>query len=92
MLRANTGLPLRENGAALTALLQRVVEGWPVPVTRIALVGHSLGGLVMRAAGAVASEAEELWSRCVTDVITLGLRTSFPIAWGIEMAAGGCRC
>ena len=56
MLRANTGLPLRENGAALTALLQRVVEAWPVPVTRIALVGHSLGGLVMRAAGAVASE------------------------------------
>jgi hypothetical protein len=46
MLRANTGLPLRENGAALTALLQRVVEAWPVPVTRIALVGHSLGGLV----------------------------------------------
>ena len=55
MLRANTGLPLRENGAALTALLQRVVEAWPVPVTRIALVGHSLGGLVIRAAGAVAS-------------------------------------
>ena len=63
MLRANTGLPLRENGAALTALLQRVVEAWPVPVTRIALVGHSLGGLVMRAAGAVASEVEEPWSR-----------------------------
>ena len=54
MLRANTGLPLRENGAALTALVQRVVDGWPVPVTRIALVGHSLGGLVIRAAGAVA--------------------------------------
>ena len=30
MLRANTGLPLRENGAALTSLLQRVVEAWPV--------------------------------------------------------------
>ena len=54
MLRVNTGLPLRENGAALTALVQRVVDGWPVPVTRIALVGHSLGGLVIRAAGAVA--------------------------------------
>src|SRR5688572_18275714 len=35
MLRANTGLPLRENGAALTALVQRVVDAWPVPVTRI---------------------------------------------------------
>ena len=28
-LRANTGLSLRENGVALTALLQRLVEEWP---------------------------------------------------------------
>jgi len=90
MLRANTGLPLRENGAALTALLQRVVEGWPVPVTRIALVGHSLGGLVMRAAGAVASEVEEPWSRRVTDVITLGTpHLGAPIAWGIGHGSRG---
>src|SRR4029079_3270666 len=58
MLRANTGLPLRENGAALAGLLQRLVEEWPVEVTRIALVGHSLGGLVVRAAGAVVSDLE----------------------------------
>jgi pimeloyl-ACP methyl ester carboxylesterase len=56
MLRANTGLPLRENGAALAALAQRLVDEWPVEVTRIALVGHSLGGLVMRAASAVLTE------------------------------------
>ena len=63
MLRANTGLPLRENGAALTALLQRRGRRrGRSPVTRIALVGHSLGGLVMRAAGAVATEVEEPWS------------------------------
>ena len=55
-LRANTGLGLRENGVALASLMQQVVDAWPVPVTRIALVGHSLGGLVMRAAGAVAAE------------------------------------
>jgi len=90
MLRANTGLPLRENGAALTALLQRAVEAWPVPVTRIALVGHSLGGLVMRAAGAVGSEVEEPWSRRVTDVITLGTpHLGAPIAWGIGHGSRG---
>jgi hypothetical protein len=90
MLRANTGLPLRENGAALTALMQRVVEAWPVPVTRIALVGHSLGGLVMRAAGAVASEVEEPWSGRVTDVITLGTpHLGAPIAWGIGHGSRG---
>jgi hypothetical protein len=90
MLRANTGLPLRENGAALTSLMQRLVEAWPVPVTRIALVGHSLGGLVMRAAGAVASEAEEPWSGRVTDVITLGTpHLGAPIAWGIGHGSRG---
>ena len=90
MLRANTGLPLRENGAALTALVQRVVEAWPVPVTRIALVGHSLGGLVIRAAGAVASEVEEPWSGAVSDVITLGTpHLGAPIAWGIGHGSRG---
>ena len=53
-LRANTGLGLRENGVALSALLQRLVDDWPTPVERIALVGHSMGGLIIRAGGAVA--------------------------------------
>ncbi len=44
---------VRANGVALAALMQRVVDEWPVPVTRVALVGHSMGGLVIRAAGAV---------------------------------------
>lgn len=72
LLRANTGLGLRENGVALTALLQHLVEQWPVRVERIALVGHSMGGLVMRAASAVASVVEEPWSALVSDVVTLG--------------------
>jgi Putative serine esterase (DUF676) len=90
MLRANTGLPLRENGAALTALVQRVVDGWPVPITRIALVGHSLGGLVIRAAGAVADEVEKPWRHRVSDVITLGTpHLGAPIAWGIGHGSRG---
>ena len=71
-LRANTGLSLRENGVALTALLQRLVEEWPVEVERIALIGHSMGGLVMRAAAAVATEVEVPWTGLVSDVVSLG--------------------
>jgi hypothetical protein len=90
MLRANTGLGLRENGAALAALAQRVVEEWPVEVTRIALVGHSLGGLVMRAAGAVVSDAEAPWAELVTDVVTLGTpHLGAPIARGIGHGSTG---
>jgi hypothetical protein len=90
MLRVNTGLGLRENGVALAALGQRLVEEWPVEVTRIALVGHSLGGLVIRAAGAVASEVEEPWSGRVSDVITLGTpHLGAPIAKGVGHGSRG---
>lgn len=73
-LRANTGLPLRENGVVLASLMQRLVDAWPVGVTRIALVGHSLGGLVMRASSAVVAEgdAPAAWTGLVSDVVTLG--------------------
>lgn len=69
MLRANTGLPVRENGVALGSLLDGLVAGWPVPVERITLVGHSMGGLIIRAASAVRGVR---WPDLVTDVVTLG--------------------
>jgi len=71
VLRANTGLPVRENGIALSSLLERLVASWPVEVGRIALVGHSMGGLVMRTAGAVTGP-HDTWTRLVSDVVTLG--------------------
>lgn len=91
LTRANTGLGLRENGVALTALLQRVVEEWPVPVTRIVLVGHSMGGLIIRAAGAVSAVEPELsWTRLVSDVVTLGTpHLGAPVAWGVGHGATG---
>jgi hypothetical protein len=90
MLRANTGLPLRENGAALAALAQRVVDEWPLEVSRIALVGHSLGGLVLRAAGAVVSDVDAPWAELVTDVVTLGTpHLGAPIARGIGHGSSG---
>lgn len=72
VLRANTGLPIAVNGAALAGLLDDLVAHWPVPVRRIALVGHSMGGLIMRAACAVVTDAPTRWNRLVTDVVTLG--------------------
>ncbi len=89
-LRANTGLGLRENGAALSALMQRLVEEWPVPVDRVALVGHSMGGLVMRAAGAVVAGVERPWAGLVTDVVTLGTpHLGAPVARGVGQGSRG---
>jgi hypothetical protein len=90
LLRANTGLTVRENGAALTSLMDRLVAAWPVPVSRVALVGHSMGGLIVRAAGAVVSDHPRPWTELVSDVVTLGTpHLGAPIARGIGHGARG---
>lgn len=71
-VRVNTGLPIAENGVALAALLDRLVESWPTEVRRVALVGHSMGGLIVRAACAVTTDRDSSWTDRVTDVICLG--------------------
>jgi pimeloyl-ACP methyl ester carboxylesterase len=88
LLRANTGLSLRENGVALAGLLQDLTEAWPVEVDRMALVGHSMGGLILRAACAVRSEAAQPWGALVTDVVTLGTpHLGAPLAAGVGAGA-----
>lgn len=71
-LRVNTGLSVAENGVALTALMQQLLDHWPVEVRRVGMVGHSMGGLIIRAGCAVATEHQDPWTGLVTDVITLG--------------------
>jgi pimeloyl-ACP methyl ester carboxylesterase len=71
-LRVNTGLPISENGVAMAALLDRLVQAWPENVRRIAIVGHSMGGLITRAACAVSTDSQTPWTELVTDVVCLG--------------------
>jgi pimeloyl-ACP methyl ester carboxylesterase len=49
-VRYNTGRHISTNGRALAAGLQRLVRAWPVRVREIDLIGHSMGGLVIRSA------------------------------------------
>ncbi len=49
-VRYNTGRHISENGRELTALLAALEREWPVEVSEIALIGHSMGGLVARSA------------------------------------------
>jgi pimeloyl-ACP methyl ester carboxylesterase len=69
-VRYNTGLHISENGRKLAELLERVVDGWPVEVHELALVGHSMGGLVSRSACHYG--AGERWTAKVRHVFTLG--------------------
>jgi triacylglycerol lipase len=49
-VRYNTGRHISTNGRELAARLQRLVRAWPVRVREIDLIGHSMGGLVIRSA------------------------------------------
>lgn len=60
-LHYNTGLHISRNGRELAALLERLVEQWPVPVERLAIVAHSMGGMVARSACHYAAEAGLGW-------------------------------
>jgi pimeloyl-ACP methyl ester carboxylesterase len=67
-IRYNTGRSIADNGAALSALLDELVATWPVPVERLALIGHSLGGLVIRAAAGHGAR----WPELVDATVSLG--------------------
>jgi pimeloyl-ACP methyl ester carboxylesterase len=69
-VRYNSGRHISENGGELAGLLEQVVAGWPVEVSEIALVGHSVGGLVARSA--CYCGAGRTWSGLVRQVISLG--------------------
>jgi pimeloyl-ACP methyl ester carboxylesterase len=45
-VRYNTGRHISDSGRALSELLEALVASWPVDVQELALVGHSMGGLV----------------------------------------------
>jgi len=70
-LRYNTGLHVSENGRRFSWLLEELVREWPVDVTEVALIGHSMGGLVARSACHEADEAGRSWLGRVDHVICL---------------------
>jgi pimeloyl-ACP methyl ester carboxylesterase len=71
-VRFNSGRRISENGRSLSQLLEALVAEWPVEVEEVALVGHSMGGLVSRSACHVASEEDAAWVRSVRHVVSLG--------------------
>ncbi|MDQ6836521.1 MAG: alpha/beta hydrolase [Actinomycetota bacterium] len=69
-LRYNSGLHISHNGRRLAALLDELSANWPVEISEIALVGHSMGGLVARSACHYAGEGS--WREHVRHVFMLG--------------------
>jgi pimeloyl-ACP methyl ester carboxylesterase len=91
-VRYNTGLHVSENGVQLDALLESLVAAWPVPVRKLALIGHSMGGLVIRSAAHVGTVAGHRWPASTRHVITLGTphhgaplaKAAHAVAWALH--------
>jgi len=71
-VRYNTGLALTDNGAQLAALLDELLACYPTPVDDILLIGHSMGGLILRSACHVGAQQQMAWAPRVSQVFYLG--------------------
>ena len=74
-LHYNSGLSVSTNGRILAQLMERLFDAWPVPIERLALLGHSMGGLVARSAlhhSALIPRGGPRWPARVDDLVCLG--------------------
>lgn len=71
-LRHNSGRAIARNGAELAALLEALRRAWPQPLRRLVLVGHSMGGLVLRSALHQAAAQGLGWPARVSNLVCLG--------------------
>jgi pimeloyl-ACP methyl ester carboxylesterase len=71
-VRYNSGRRISHNGRSLSELMEALVAAWPVEVERIALVGHSMGGLVARSACHRAAEDGADWVARMRHSVSLG--------------------
>jgi hypothetical protein len=71
-LHYNSGLHVSTNGREFARLVDSLVRAWPVPVAEIAILAHSMGGLVARSALHYAAESRRAWPGMVTKIVFLG--------------------
>ena len=71
-VRYNSGRHISTNGAEFATLLEQMVAAWPVPLRDLTLVGHSMGGLVIRSACAAAEGAGHRWLKHLRALVFLG--------------------
>jgi pimeloyl-ACP methyl ester carboxylesterase len=71
-LHYNTGLHIGANGLLLADRLNEVLAAWPVALEEIVLIGHSMGGLVLRSAVFQAQARGDTWVQRLTKMAFLG--------------------
>jgi pimeloyl-ACP methyl ester carboxylesterase len=89
-VRYNSGRRISENGRSLADLVEQIVAGWPVPVSEVALIGHSMGGLVARSGAYQAELDRKVWPTLVRQVVSLGTpHMGAPLEQVVHYASAG---
>jgi len=71
-LRYNSGLHVSTNGQRFADLMERLVAAWPAELEEVAIVGHSMGGLVARSSCLYGGEAKRAWLAKLQKLVFLG--------------------
>lgn len=71
-LHYNSGRAIEANGEAFADQLDALVTEWPLRVTHLALIGHSMGGLVARSACVHAGRTAAPWLLRLRTLVFLG--------------------
>ena len=61
--------------ARLCRLLEALVAQWPMPVSELAIIGHSVGGLLARSAQYYGTKARHRWPKFLRWLVFLGTPT-----------------
>jgi pimeloyl-ACP methyl ester carboxylesterase len=68
----NSGLHISTNGDAMASLVETLVAAWPTDLDEIAIVAHSMGGLVSRSASRAAEKEGHRWRARLRALVFLG--------------------
>lgn len=68
----NSGQPVAVSGLALAAQIESLLRRWPRPLRELSLVGHGLGGLVVRSACQQARAEGRVWPRRLRRLVFVG--------------------
>jgi hypothetical protein len=71
-LHYNSGLHTSTNGRVFAALIEALLQQWPEPLKELAILAHSMGGLVSRSAYHYGMAAGQAWPQHLRKLIFLG--------------------
>ena len=71
-LHYNSGRHVSENGRELAAQIEALLERWPEPDPELAILAHSMGGLVARSACHFGEQSGHAWPARLSRLVCLG--------------------